>query len=119
MQVDALIPSAPVSGVWPGFIIAADDADVPRVVYSSHPADLPKDSRLVSCDGTPFETLLKERVDPYFGNPDIPHMRRFSYNRLFYIPGSDTYRLSRCTFQTPGGNISRNLNWQNVEQAVL
>ena len=119
MHVAVVFPNLLVPYVWPGFIVAADDADVPRIAYSSDPERLPKGSRLLGCDGMDFPTLARQQIEPYFGNRDIPHFQREFYNRPFYIPASDSSRLTRCTFETPAGSVSRQLDWQAVEDAAF
>jgi len=100
-------------GVWPGFIVAAGDKDAATVRVSEEKA-LPVGSELLGCDGQTLDQLLAGRVDPYFYNNDIPHWRRDFYNRLFYLPRTDTKRLSSCRFKTAAGVVARPLEWREV-----
>ena len=101
-------------GVWPGFVIGADNAGDPKVRWSKVQG-LPIGATLTSCDGKPFETLSREMIDPYFYNNDIPHWRRDFYNRLFYLPAVDTKRLERCEFRVGAQVFSTALNWQLID----
>jgi hypothetical protein len=103
-------------GVWPGFVVAADDSGAPKVRWSKVPG-LPIGATLVSCDGDSFEALARERIDPYFYNNAIPHWRRDFYNRLFYLPAVDTKRLQRCDFQAGSHLFSQALTWETVDDA--
>jgi peptidase S41-like protein len=100
--------------VWPGFLVVAGDDGAPRVGYSADAA-VPRGARVLECDGKNTEALVREWIDPYFGNPDIPHMRQLYFSRLFRLPVFDTHRLSNCRFE--GQTAAHALTWQVVSDA--
>jgi hypothetical protein len=91
MHVELNLASTPGQMVWPGFMIGPDNAERPQVGFTTDPHTLPKGAKLLDCDGKTFDALMQERVQPYFWNNDIPHMRGHHFWRLFYLPPSTSF----------------------------
>ena len=105
---------------WPGFLVGRDAAEKIRVLAAAADSNVPRGAELVACDGTATEQLIKERLDPYYWNADIPHERWNSLPKLFQFEPVDTAgRMTSCTFQIDGVAKSIELHWANAPRETV
>jgi hypothetical protein len=105
---------------WPGFLVGRDADGTIRALTTAADSSVPKGAELVACDGLPTEQLLKERIEPYYWNADIPHERWKFVPRLFQLEPTDTSRrMTSCTFRIDGATRSIDLRWVNVPRETI
>src|SRR3954451_10804636 len=84
---------------WPGFLVGRDVDERVRVLAATEGGNVPLNAELLACDGVTTDQLMKERLDPYYWNADIPHERWNSLPRLFQFASGDTNgRMVSCSF---------------------
>jgi peptidase S41-like protein len=105
---------APTKTDWTGFVIGPGADGQPQVVYADGDSGARVGDRLDSCDGHPFDALMKERVDPYFWNRAIPHARLNFATTLFLAnPDQRGTSLNDCRFSS--GDV--HLHWRTADTA--
>ena len=108
LVIDPLI--APRSENWPGFIISGGSDGTPRIISAEPDSGVKVGDRIESCDGRPFDALMKARTDPYFWNRAIPHARFNWVSEMFVVDPDDSDKeLKRCRMSS--GEV--NLNWRS------
>ena len=70
---------------WPGFV-ARLDAGRLMAVGGAHDGD-----RILSCDGKSPEALLRQAVDPFFWNPEVPHQSHRFAPQLFMLDNAEYF----------------------------
>ena len=105
---------------WPGFTVYYQNKQfyVSGLAYDKNLSLLPPEgAQLISCDGRKAATLMKTRVFPYFGNPNLQASWFINTPRLFfYYPNPWFKRLHYCKFSYHGKVTRYQLNWQPVSQ---
>ena len=105
---------------WPGFLVGRDAAEKIRVLAAAADSNVPRGAELVACNGTATEQLIKERLDPYYWNADLPHERWNSLPKLFQFEPVDTAgRMTSCTFRIDGVAKSIELRWANAPRETV
>jgi hypothetical protein len=105
---------------WPGFLVARDADEKIRVLTAAADSNVPRGAELVACDGTAIEQLIKDRLDPYYWNADIPHERWNSLPKLFQFAPTDTdARMASCTFQIDGVAKTIELHWASAPRETV
>lgn len=110
----------PRSSRWPGFTVE-DGGDGKVRVRSSREGGPPAGASLTACDGQNIETLMRDRVEPYYWNADLPHERLRQAGQLFIgLPGDEVDALRRCSFHTlNGGTVEIDLAWEVIDSTRL
>jgi len=102
---------------WPGFLVDRDADGSIRVLAADADSKVPLRAELIACDGATTDQLMKDRLDPYYWNADIPHERWHSLPKLFQVEPTDTAaRLGNCTFKIDGATKSIDLDWASVSR---
>jgi hypothetical protein len=105
---------------WPGFLVGHDAGGKIRVLAAAEGSNVPMGAELLSCDGITTEQLMKERLDPYYWNADIPHERWNSLPKLFQVdPGDMASRMASCTFAIGSETKSIDLNWSSAARETI
>ena len=105
---------------WPGFLVGRDVDSRIRVLAAADDSNVPMRAELLACDGLSTEQLMKERLDPYYWNADIPHERWNSLPRLFQFDAGDTAgRMTNCSFSIGGATKSVDLHWSSASRETL
>lgn len=106
---------------WPGFLVQRSDADGKiRVVAADAGSKALINAELLSCDGEPVETLMRERLDPYYWNRDIPHARWGELPHLFVLQPSDvSLQFKTCSFATAEGTVKMALGWSRAPYQLI
>jgi peptidase S41-like protein len=105
---------------WPGFLVGHDADGKIRVLAAADGSNVPMGAELLTCDGMTTEQLMKERLDPYYWNADIPHERWNSLPRLFQFDAGDTAgRMTSCTVATGGETKSIDLHWSSASRETI
>jgi hypothetical protein len=105
---------------WPGFLVGRAADEKIRVLAAAADSNVPRGAELVACDGTAAEQLIRERLDPYYWNADIPHERWNSLAKLFQFEPIDTAgRMAGCTFRSDGVAQSIELRWANAPRETV
>jgi hypothetical protein len=105
---------------WPGFLVGRDADGTIRVLAAAEDSNVPPRAELLGCDGATTEQLMKDRLDPYYWNADIPHERWDSLPRLFQFETTDNAgRMGSCSFRIDGATKSIELHWSNVRRETL
>lgn len=105
---------------WPGFLVDRDADGKIRVLAAAEDSNVPRGAELMGCDGTTTEQLMKERLDPYYWNADIPHERWDSLPKLFQFEPADTYgRMASCSFVIGGVTKSIDLHWASASRETV
>jgi hypothetical protein len=105
---------------WPGFLVGRDADEKIRVLAAAEGGNVPLGAELISCDGTPTEQLMKERLDPYYWNADIPHERWNSLPKLLQFASGDTQgRMTSCSIGVDGATKSVDLHWSSASRETL
>lgn len=112
---------APVTQRWPGWTVSLRDG---KYVVTTAGAEPVKDApavgaELVSCDGRPTETLLREDVLPYDGNPALEASRTNVAPLLLLDRGNPWRKLpARCKVREGGKEREVTLTWRDLEAAT-
>jgi hypothetical protein len=102
--------------VWPGFIIDRAQDNKAEVVAAEPDSGVENGATILSCDGKTIDTLMAERVDPYFWNSAIPHERFLHLYRLFYQDALDSRsRFRNCKFSTG----EKELRWRKEDTGAF
>ena len=105
---------------WPGFLVGRDADGKVRVLAAAADSNVPKGAELLACDGMTTEQMMKERLDPYYWNADIPHERWDSLPRLLQFDAGDTKgRMVSCTFAIDGVTKSIELQWASASRETI
>ena len=105
---------------WPGFLVGRDADGTIRVLAAAEDSNVPLRAELLACDGATTEQLIKERLDPYYWNADIPHERWDSLPRLFQFEPTDTAgRMASCSFRIDGATKSIELRWSSTRRETI
>lgn len=105
---------------WPGFLLGRDADGKIGVRTAAADSNVPLGAELTACDGAATEQLIKERLDPYYWNADIPHERWNSLPKLFQLEPTDTQgRMTSCTFKIDGVAKSIDLHWMSVPRDTV
>jgi hypothetical protein len=105
---------------WPGFLVGRDADGTIRALAAAEDSNVPLRAELLSCDGATTEQLMKDRLDPYYWNADIPHERWDSLPRLFQFEPTDTAgRMTSCSFNIDGVTKSIELHWSNARRETI
>jgi hypothetical protein len=105
---------------WPGFLVGRDADGAIRVLAAAEDSNVPLRAELLACDGATTEQLIKERLDPYYWNADIPHERWDSLPRLFQFEPTDTAgRMANCSFRIDGATKSIGLRWSSTRRETI
>jgi hypothetical protein len=105
---------------WPGFLVGRDADGKVRALAAAAGGNVPLSAELLSCDGMTTEQLMKERLDPYYWNADIPHERWNSLPKLFQFASGDTNgRMASCNFGIDGETKSVDLHWSSASRETL
>jgi hypothetical protein len=100
---------------WPGFAVRRDEHGAFLVTEADRVAGIEKGDALLTCDGKSIDALMKERVDPFYWNADIPHERWLELGRLFAREaGDDATILRSCRFHTASGDKDVVLDWRQI-----
>ena len=100
---------------WPGFTVhRASDGRI-RVKFAETGSKVAVADEVLSCDGTPIERLIADRVAPLYFNPDVPHANQNQIFRVLYTMGNDPDFSRSCRFQTAKGTADIALNWRSSE----
>jgi hypothetical protein len=101
----------PTTTDWTGFVIGSGSSGEPQVISAEADSGVKVGDRVESCDGKPFEALMKSRVDPYFVNGAIPQSEGTWRSELFIAsPDELATRLKQCRFSS--GEVK--LNWRSL-----
>ena len=103
----------PTRVAWPGFLVRRSEGDQKiHVVVTTPASGVPEGAELLSCDGRSPDQLLADRVDPYYWNADIPHVRWHNLPQLFVLPRNEVDARSKsCLFRVRGTEQTVALNW--------
>jgi peptidase S41-like protein len=105
---------------WPGFLVGRDAADKIRVLAAAEGGNVPLGAELLACDGKTTDQLMKERLDPYYWNADIPHDRWNSLPKLFqFTPGDTNGRMASCSLDIDGTTKSVDLHWSSASRETI
>lgn len=105
---------------WPGFLVGRDADGRIRVLAAAEDSNVPLGAELMACDGATTEQLMKERLDPYYWNADIPHERWDSLPKLLqFQPGDTQGRMASCTFGIGGVTKSIDLHWASASRETV
>lgn len=105
---------------WPGFLVGRDADGKVRVLAAAADSNVTRGAELMACDGMSTEQLIKERLEPYYWNADIPHERWNSLPQLFQLGPTDTAgRMASCTFSIDGVAKSIELHWVSVPREIV
>lgn len=105
---------------WPEFLVGRDADEKIRVLAAAEGGNVPLGAELLACDGMTTEQLIKERLDPYYWNADIPHERWNSLYRLFQFASGDTAgRMASCSFAIDGVTKSVELHWSSASRETI
>jgi len=105
---------------WPGFLVNRDADDRIRVLAAAEGSNVPLGAELLSCDGLTTDQLMKERLDPYYWNADIPHERWNSLPKLFQFASGDTHgRMANCSVGIDGATKSVDLHWASASRETI
>jgi hypothetical protein len=105
---------------WPGFLVGRDADGKIRVLAAAENSNVPKGAELIACDGMTTEQLMKERLDPYYWNADIPHERWDNLPKLLqFEPGDTQRRIASCTVAIEGVTKSVDLQWGSVSRETI
>lgn len=120
MHLNVRFTVEPVKQRWPGWTVSLRDG---KYVVATAGAAAVKDapeagSELVSCDGRPAETLLREDVLPYDGNPALEASRMNVAPLLLIDRGNPWRKLpARCTVREGGKEREVVLTWRDLDAA--
>jgi hypothetical protein len=82
--------------------------------------NVPLGAELLACDGKTTDQLMKERLDPYYWNADIPHDRWNSLPKLFqFTPGDTNGRMASCSLGIDGTTKSVDLHWSSASRETI
>ena len=105
---------------WPGFLVGHDAHDKIRVLAAAESSNVPVGAELLACDGMTTEQLMKERLDPYYWNADIPHERWDSLPKLLQLDAGDTAgRMANCTVAIGAETKSVDLHWSSASRETI
>lgn len=105
---------------WPGFLVGRDADEKIRVLAADNDSNVPLGAELMACDGTATDQLMKQRLDPYYWNADIPHERWRSLPRLFQFESYETAgRMASCTFVIGGEAKAVDLRWRSAPRETI
>jgi len=97
---------------WPGFVVAWR-GDL--FVLSAEDNAARAGERIVSCDGTPAQRLMEDKVFGYFGRPKEEGQWWGQARQLFYDNGNPfAPRPTRCVFEADGKQVERTLDWRDA-----
>ncbi|QLC26121.1 hypothetical protein HFP57_14545 [Parasphingopyxis algicola] len=100
---------------WPRFLVRRASGGEANIVFHSRIDAIPEGAELESCDGQTVDTLLAERIDPYYFNADIPHTRSRNVPRLFTLdPGDEDRQFRQCAFRIDGETRTIDLEWSRL-----
>lgn len=100
---------------WPRFLVGRVPGEDRDMVFHSRIDAIAEGTELQSCDGQAVDALLAERVDPYFFNADIPHVRGLNVVRLFTLdPGDEDQQFQQCSFVVDGDVQTVDLEWHRL-----
>jgi hypothetical protein len=104
---------------WPGFAVAYDGGRY-RVSEVEDVVPVEAGDEVLSCDDLSMDQLMRDRIDPYFWNADIPHERYSHVGKLFAVDATDeASKLKSCEIRSAAGRRHLPLNWRPLppEQA--
>jgi hypothetical protein len=105
---------------WPGFLVGRDANGRVSVLAADKDSNVPLGAELIACDGIATDQLMKQRLDPYYWNADIPHERWISLPRLLQ---SDPYdadkRMASCTVGVGGVTKTVDLRWRSASRETI
>jgi hypothetical protein len=100
---------------WPGFTATSDEQGTYSIAEAEGEAAVASGDELLSCDGYSIDHLMRERIDPYFWNADIPHERSSHIGKLFVIDASDeSSKMKSCRIRTGTGERDIPLAWRSL-----
>lgn len=100
---------------WPGLLVQDDGTGALRIAPGSVPEELSEGDVLASCDGQTAKSLVETWINPYFGNPEIPHGQRAESIRLFLPDGYDSRRMfKQCVFVHEGRDVTVPMRWTRM-----
>jgi hypothetical protein len=108
-----------VGKIWPGFLTATDGGGTMRVTYAGKNSPVPLGARLVSCDGTSAESLLRQKVHRFRTNASIPHEAILKAPFLFTAYADDDRLLRACLFEADGEPLAIDLSWRPIEREAF
>lgn len=109
LSIDTVIADRQVG--WAGFTLGADPDGRVQVISAEPDSGVKVGDQIESCDGQPFDAVMKTRVDPYFVNGAVPQTSANWLSQPFIAnPDEQSTRLKTCLFSS--GKIS--LNWRTL-----
>jgi hypothetical protein len=105
---------------WPGLLVGRDADQKIRVLAAAEGGTVPLGAELLACDGLTTDQLMKERLDPYYWNADIPHERWNSLPKLFqFASGDSSGRMGSCSFGIDGVTKNVDLHWASASRETI
>lgn len=105
---------------WPGFTVGDGGDGTIRVNSASDANAALIGAALTGCDGQTADQLMRERVEPYYWNADLPNDRLRPSGFLFIKTAGDEDDIAACRFRLPSGEEREvALTWEAIDAAQL